>query len=558
MFAVEVTFLTGRYVATAFDDRRRAEWPPHPARFFSALAATHFESPDRAPDERAALEWLEKQGAPEIVASDASARDVVTVFVPVNDTSVLSSLDSAVEKIDEARAEVEAARAAGGKKLASAEKKVAKATEAFQVAARKATEAVPPGKEGKAEPGLAASLLPEGRTRQPRTFPSVTPEEPRVVFAWPEAQPTGELRVALDQLTSRVVRLGHSSSLVSVRLRDDRPDATWVPDLTGEVGESGAERTLRVVESGQMAALDALPAEQAHAPGEPGRVMPAVFQRYVRAGSQSAEKVPTTVFGRDWIVLRRAAGPRLPSVRAVDVARTVRRALLSGYGPDAPEILSGHSAPGEPSGKPHLAIVPLPFVAHDRADGSLLGVAIVLPSGASAADRRVVARALAGWGGASQGDGESFPVHLGGAGSLVLVPTDERATLATLRPETWCRRATVWATATPIALDRNPGDLRSSDPAKEAAAYAAAEEAIGVACERIGLPRPAQVTAMVAAPLAGGDKVRHFPAFQAGKPPVQRVLVHAKVRFDRPVEGPILLGSGRYFGLGLLRPVDHG
>ena len=40
MFAIRVECLTGRYVATAYDDRSRAEWPPHPARLFSALVAT--------------------------------------------------------------------------------------------------------------------------------------------------------------------------------------------------------------------------------------------------------------------------------------------------------------------------------------------------------------------------------------------------------------------------------------------------------------------------------------------------------------------------------------
>ncbi|MFT3769150.1 MAG: type I-U CRISPR-associated protein Csb2 [Minicystis sp.] len=79
-----------------------------------------------------------------------------------------------------------------------------------------------------------------------------------------------------------------------------------------------------------------------------------------------------------------------------------------------------------------------------------------------------------------------------------------------------------------------------------------------LACERIGLPRPARVTVMPAAPLAGADKVRHFPAFKAGNG-TQRVLVHATLTFEEPVRGPILLGAGRYLGLGLFRPLrDHG
>ena len=39
---------------------------------------------------------------------------------------------------------------------------------------------------------------------------------------------------------------------------------------------------------------------------------------------------------------------------------------------------------------------------------------------------------------------------------------------------------------------------------------------------------------------------------------MQRVLVHATLAFGAPVRGPILLSAGRYFGLGLFRPLgDH-
>jgi CRISPR-associated protein Csb2 len=557
MLAVEVAFLTGRYVATAFDDRRRAEWPPHPARFFSALAATHFESLERSRAEREALEWMAGLGAPEIVATEAAERDVVTVFVPVNDTSVVSDLGDEAKALDEAREAVVAARSESPKARSAAEKKLTKANDRFVAAARRASAAVEPGKEGKDGPFRAASVLPEHRGRQPRTFPSVTPTAPRVVFVWPDADPSPGQRATLDLLSARVVRLGHSASLVSVRLCAERPDPTWVPDATGEVRGSSDERILRVVEAGQVGALEAMPRELAD---DPGRVMPAAFRRYVRPRGSGDERAPTTVFAQDWIVLRRIGGPRLPSVRTVDVARTVRRALLKAYGDGAPEILSGHRSPGEPSTQPHMAVVPLPFVGHDRADGSILGVAVVLPTEVTGEKRRAVYRAVDSWCKSGRHEDEGgLPVHLGKSGTLMLAVPDDTVTSVTLAPRTWCERASSWATATPIALDRNPGDLRSSDPAKEAAAYAQAEESIAASCERIGLPRPERVIALVAAPFAGGDKARHFPPFATGTPAIQRVLVHARITFDRPVEGPILLGAGRYFGLGLLRPVpDHG
>jgi len=34
------------------------------------------------------------------------------------------------------------------------------------------------------------------------------------------------------------------------------------------------------------------------------------------------------------------------------------------------------------------------------------------------------------------------------------------------------------------------------------------------------------------------------------------VRVHADIQFAAPVRGPLLLGAGRYFGLGLCLPVE--
>jgi CRISPR-associated protein Csb2 len=556
MLALEVALLTGRYVATAFDDRGRAEWPPHPARLFSALVATHFEALEPSQEERTVLEWMERLGAPVITASEASAREVVTVFVPVNDVSVVSSVDDEEHAVDDARLDVKAARANGGMQLAAAEKKMVKTRTRFDDAVRKAIAALPSGKEGKDGPPKAISLLPEHRGKQARTFPSVQPANPRMVFAWPKALASAAQRATIDALAARVVRLGHSASLVTVRVVEEDSTPTWIPDETGEVRLADDVTVLRVVAGGQLAALDAVFERQAD---EPGRVMPAVFQRYVRPTSELDRRVDGTAFGQDWVVLRRVDGPRLPSVRAVDVARAVRRALLRAYGEGAPEILSGHRAPGEPSERAHLAIVPLPFVGHDRADGAILGVALVLPNAATTEERRAVYRAIRTWQKvARQGDEEvpRLPVLLGRAGTLDLVALEEDAHQSTLLPKTWCARGTTWASATPLALDRNPGDLRSSDAKKESAAYAQADETIAVACERIGLQRPKQVTTMLAAPLAGGDKARHFPLYQTGKPPIQRILVHATLTFEMPVQGPILIGAGRYLGLGLFRPVS--
>lgn len=49
MLAVEIELLTGRYVATQFNDRNKPEWPPHPGRLFCALVAAWADTEE--PDE---------------------------------------------------------------------------------------------------------------------------------------------------------------------------------------------------------------------------------------------------------------------------------------------------------------------------------------------------------------------------------------------------------------------------------------------------------------------------------------------------------------------------
>jgi CRISPR-associated protein Csb2 len=530
MLALEVVLLTGRYVATAYNDRQAAEWPPHPARLFSALVAAHFEQLDPPEDERDALRWLETQGAPEIVAPRGAGRDVVTVFVPVNDTSVIGSLDSEAAAVAAAREELQAARAAGGKAVAKAEKNLAKVEAKLAEATRKAIAPVPAGKEGKEAPSQAESLLPERRTRQPRTFPSIAPAAleapPRIVFTWPHGDPPPQHRAALDRLAERVVRLGHSSSLVTARLVDEVPapgphEQRWIP---AEGDDGGAGQVLRVVGPGQLAATCEAFTLYADAPG---RQMPASYQRYLEPRERSHAPAPAPVLGEDWIVLRRVEGPdeqepspRLPSSRAVDVARAVRSSLLAAYGPDAPEILSGHRAPGQPAEQPHLAFVPLPSLGHHRADGALLGVALVFPRASTRDDRAAVLSALQRWeekAGEDDDTGRVVPLLLGKAGKLWLLRLGTEATQANLRASTWCSEARSWASATPVALDRNPRELRSKDARKEAAAYAEAEEIVALSCERIGLPRPARVTVTPAAPLAGRREGAALPCLRYGQ-----------------------------------------
>ncbi|MBN1609951.1 MAG: type I-U CRISPR-associated protein Cas5/Cas6, partial [Polyangiaceae bacterium] len=525
MFALEMMLLTGRYVATAYNDRSAPEWPPHPARLFSALVAAHHAEAAPSDAEREALEWLEQQEAPSITASEASVREVVTVFVPVNDTTVVGSFDTQIEQVDKAQTELDAARRelrGAGEGDAKARRRLEKQVQGAEKALEKtqknlgaqfAKAVALQGKPGKAELENAEALFPEHRGRQPRTFPSVTPEHPTVVFQWPEASPSPEVRAALGGLCQRVVRVGHSSSLVRLRTTDELPAATWEPD------EYGGSR-LRVPLPGQLSRLQA--EFERHQETQP-RVLPSFPQGYSRRRKRTEASIAHSVFDEDWLILRFVGGQgrALPILATAAVAQAVRGALLKHSASPVPELLSGHTPEGRPSQQPHLAFVSLPAVAGPHSDGHLLGVAVVFPQEASREQRAAVFRALDAWESASRppGSDEDCPelrLVLGEAGEWRLQRVDEPSRLMTLQSRTWCRSSggqCMWLSATPVALDRNPGDLGSRDPAKAAQAFAEAEQVIGDACERVGLPRPERVWVTRSAPLTGSQKVQRFPRF---------------------------------------------
>lgn len=565
---LQLRYLTGRSIATAYNDRGRAEWPPHPARLYSALVATWADDEERDPAERAALEWLATLDAPSLYASAASERQGVPYFVPVNDVSVLDTFDRQRRKLDElrraheeAKASYEQARQTGSDKdVASATKALAR-TEKAEGAERKKLEKLmlgdarpfAAGKHPATGMKSARALIPEHRGKQARSFPSVSPEDPRVFLRWSTPAEAIEQHVpALAALARRVVRVGHSASLVACTVADDCPAPTWEPDENGD-------RVLRVPGAGQLEHL--AEAFSRHAEVEP-RVLPCRFQRYQRVGGVPEETTGKSSFGDDWLVFRQVGGRRLSQTCAVEVARAMRGALMKQAAEPPPELLSGHTREGAPTSRPHLAIVPLPFVGRPRASGDLLGVALIFPEQVDDGERQAVLRAIGLWEeqrrteeGDALVDTPPLELRLGRAGVIAVERIEWGvAPLETLRSATWCRPSHTWVTATPIALDRNPGDLFSRDRDKAEAAHQAAERSIEAACENIGLPKPSYVQIHPSVPLVGAVKARAYPAFPADPSKHQRVKVHARLEFPMPVAGPVLLGAGRYYGLGLCRP----
>jgi CRISPR-associated protein Csb2 len=359
--------------------------------------------------------------------------------------------------------------------------------------------------------GKSGSPHPDQRGKQPRIFPVQSPALPVVHFVWPEADADETTREKLGSLLARVPSLGRACSLVRMRLSEPPDRPAWVPNPEGE-------EAMRVFGKGRLDELETL-----YKLGQRPSLAPQM--RYGRA--RMGTPTPESIFG-EMIMLRRIEGRGLSIEAALSISSALRKALmkLSEHDPALCAFFSGHGV------ETHCAFVALPFVGHQYADGRLMGVAVVLPRTIGTAPRRKILRACASIDKINLKDESAFwDVELCG------LDIPQRA----LRPQTWSGPAVTWASVTPILLDRFP---KKKLPV---------EEILATGCERAGLPRPVEIVHGPFSGLQGVSPVSEFRLLRSkGEKP--RWGVHAKIRFEEPVRGPILLGAGRFFGLGLLRP----
>jgi CRISPR-associated protein Csb2 len=563
MLTFGIRYLQGVAVGS-HGEHGRVEWPPHPARVFMAMVAGHYQTGAEAV-ERAALEWLEKQPAPEIHAPDAEPCRVVTQYVPVND------------------------------------------------------------KAGPAKSQMHS--LPLTRHRIDRVFARASLASDTVMLHWPTAEPKEPVHDALAALCGKVTRIGHSSSLVQMWVTEAPAEGLqkWVENenygtqqfrvpregtlkdvldasFNGEavarycelkVRESGADISVAATEARHKAAqAEVKSAKEANAHkdvqkalkhttkvakeafdeakaarqsieqllatefphGEPRQDRPRISTYASYAKVEEITEAPPTmgsVFSPHLAVftLERVHGP----YRSLDLACTLaltdrwREALAShanDLSPEAQSLLTGHATDKSPLQTAHVAFLPLGFVGRPHATGHLPGIALAFPGEKVMPPdvRRDVLRTA----------GRVSELKLGRLGVWKLAPSTMARPLETLRPATWTAYpdgATQWSTVTPIAYDHHP-------KAKDKAGYLAeVAEMISTGCERIGLPRPREVIPTPVSAHLGAPPAHAFPRLRR-KDGGERRHTHAILIFDEPVRGPVVIGAGRYRGYGLCRPME--
>lgn len=564
MLCLEVELLTGRYTATRFNDRAAVEWPPHPARLFSAMVAVWADADPPDVSERAALEWFERLSPPELSCSSHQERAMVTHYVPDNDVSALArDVSSSYEAITEAVAALDAASAAAAGPdepgVSRARRELERVRTQAATAAAKAGTAT--GRETPEMVNNVLSVLPDRRGRQGRMYPTALPDDPVFFLQWPAVEPGPERQAVLDGLLARVGRLGHSSTFVSCRIVGEAPHTTLAPvdQATGRDDEV----VLRVPGAGSVERLER--AFAAHEGREP-RTLPAATAVY-RRPSRAPVPHPRSVLGGEWLALGLPPDRRLALTRSLNLTRAVRNALLAHAEQPPPEVISGHRGGGggaatAPSDRAHLAVLPLANVGHAHATNAILGVALLLPREITDQHREAVFRSLANW----QEDNGTQVRLSSTSGQPIefrLTATSELPSRKTLERQWWFGPGGVWRTVTPIALDHFPGDLRHRRTEVRTKAEREAEQSIRQSCLNVDLPAPVSVTLSFVGLLKGVPAARAsrgdrrwsgFPAYRTGASNQPRVCIHAEIVFGEEVEGPLVLGAGRYLGYGLCLP----
>lgn len=252
-------------------------------------------------------------------------------------------------------------------------------------------------------------------------------------------------------------------------------------------------------------------------------------------------------FSPELLVLRQIAGPRLPLTATAMLSYRLRQVIssrcpqINRHWLDKTEPVH-HAAQRNAAG---LALVPLAHVGRRYSDGCLSGMAII---GQRPVSRDELLLKLKDVLFSSRGAPLPVTLKLGKLGVCTVQVVAKGHAGSFFGSTTWCGPSRRWASVTPICLGR-PGQLGHT--------WHQLEQRIAEACQSIGLVRPAVVIASCASLFMGVPTGREMPRLTLahGGSPMQHV--HAVLEFDRPVQGPLLLGAGWSRGYGLCQPLEE-
>jgi CRISPR-associated protein Csb2 len=369
-----------------------------------------------------------------------------------------------------------------------------------------------------------------------KSWPRVFPATPVIRFVWPDASPDTATAETLGQLARTVPYLGRASSpvVLSVEVAAEIPpladsEQIWQPDPAGDIA-------LRVPFPGSLQLL-----AEAY---EVGELLHEIRDEVpYRAGRRSeATPVLPQSLGRtrgprwELVTFQMRPAPGLDGSSALAITSQLRRSVNSRIGESVPGLVHGHDT------NTHVAWLALPDVGHDYASGRLLGVGVAIPAGAPVLERGVLLRALLGSADSDGISALSLPPPLTRAGVVGLERPGGKAPYAVVARR-WTGPSRRWASVTPVVWDR----------------FTRSEEALGqqlrLSLSRAGYPDPVEDGLLWSRSsfVRGGAHPRPDQVRRAGQPPLP--FRHVMVEFGELVEGPLLVGRMRHFGLGLFVPL---
>ena len=371
------------------------------------------------------------------------------------------------------------------------------------------------------------ALLPEARSRQPRQFPVVIPHDPEVYFTW-DTCPDTEIREALRGLCRKVTHVGHSASVVQAWVEESPPSPTLIPTL------SLSSCNLRVPGAGRLAHLSAQ-----YALGlRPER---ALYQSYELLGLGNGRAELGGAFDSNLLIMERIGGRPMGLESTLLLTQSLRNTMLKNCPQPVPEWVSGHTPDGSPSRRNHVALLPIPFVGHEYADGHVIGLAFAIPADVDEREMRRCFSMILGF----------QENHIDGRVSLYqggLFEWDLRLNTINLahnlQSSTWTEASRHWSSVTPMVMHRFP---KVKEREKQI------EEMVKSNCAMQGLPEPIRVVSGQVSRHLAVPASRDFPPLMRGQK--RYYHQHVTLRFNEPVRGPILLGLGRFRGYGFFRPM---
>lgn len=475
------------------------EWPPSPARVFQALVAGAARGNALPEDIELALEWLERLPPPLVAAPLRHLGQSVSLFVPNNDADSLSD-----------------PRDVSGIRT----KKV-----------------------------LQPSLFAEG---QP------------FLYAWPLPSESGHAG-SIVKASAELYQLGRGIDMawaVAEVLDDDGLQArlemyrgsVHLPEL----GTRG-ERMLACPVDGSLASLiqrHRTPKLRSEGGGRTARVLftnppkPRFLSvSYERSRRRVVFELRDRVQDKLWPWALDRVVRLVEKLR--DGAAERLRQSLPGCDAEVEATLVGRKADGSNAAPiAHRArILPLPSIGSSHADCAIRRFLLDVPSGASLRNADVE-WAFSGLEWAHPGTGEMS--------SLVVMRNDDDSML-----HHYVGPSRRWRSITAVALPDNAKrrriePTRKRDEAKGASERRAEEDravaAVHTALRHAGIRGIATAVRVQREPFESAGKRAEL--FAEGTRFAKERLWHVEVTLDRAVEGPLVIGDGRFLGLGMMAPVN--